>query len=143
MTVAGLVLVRQRPGSAKGTIFLTLEDESGVANIIVWPKIFEALRPIIIGARFIAVTGRLQRESDVVHVVAEKAQDLTRLLSLLSGDGGKVSALARADHVRRPLLLPRPRRPAASPEAGLFDTSAPAASTADLRQVLPKGRNFQ
>ena len=140
VTVAGLVLVRQRPGSAKGTIFLTLEDETGVANIIVWPKVFEVLRPIVIGARFIAVTGRLQRESDVTHVVAEKAEDLTRLLTLLSGLGPEVSALARADEVRRPVLEPRGKRPETLPQ--LFDLAA-AETRATLREVLPKGRNFQ
>ena len=144
VTVAGLVLVRQRPGSAKGTIFLTLEDETGVANIIVWPKVFEALRPIVIGARFIAVTGRLQREGDVVHVVAEKAEDLTRLLTLLSSLGGEVSALARADHVRRPLLLPRTRGPAPAVLPQLFEAPEEATETAQsVRRVLPKGRNFQ
>ena len=145
VTVAGLVLVRQRPGSAKGTIFLTLEDETGVANIIVWPKVFEALRAIVIGARFISVTGRLQREGDVVHVVAEKAEDVTRLLALLSREGAQVSSLARADHVKRPLLPPRARLCApAEAEPGLFGTmDTPPPEAAALRQVLPKGRNFQ
>ncbi len=147
VTVAGLVLVRQRPGSAKGTIFLTLEDETGVANIIVWPKVFEALRPIIIGARFIAVTGRLQRESGVTHVVAEKVEDMTWLLGLLSGlgadlRGDDVTALARADHVRRPLLGPRQTR--TDPEAPtLFADPVASCETAFLQGVLPKGRNFQ
>ena len=58
VTVAGLVLVRQRPGTAKGVIFMTLEDEAGVANLIVWPKAFERLRAIVIGARFVAATGK-------------------------------------------------------------------------------------
>ena len=141
VTVAGLVLVRQRPGSAKGTIFLTLEDETGVANIIVWPKVFEPLRPIIIGARFIAVTGRVQRDGDVVHVVTEKAEDLTRLLGLLSSQGPEVSSLARADEIRRPVLLPRPKRPEREMLPGLF--SEVADPEVALRQVLPKGRNFQ
>ncbi len=66
------MLVRQRPGSAKGVVFMTLEDESGVANVIVWPKVFEKLRPIVIGARFVAVSGRLQNEAGVIHVVAER-----------------------------------------------------------------------
>ncbi len=145
VTVAGLVLVRQRPGSAKGTIFLTLEDETGVANIIVWPKVFEALRPIVIGARFIAITGLLQRESGVVHVVAEKAEDLTRLLSLLSSLGGEVSSLARADEIRRPVILPRGKRPgveaaAAAMMPNLFGDEGQTANA--TRDVLPKGRNF-
>ena len=63
VTVAGLVLVRQRPGTAKGVIFMTLEDETGVANVIVWPKVFERLRAIVIGARFVAATGKLQNEA--------------------------------------------------------------------------------
>ena len=58
VTVAGLVLVRQRPGTAKGVIFMTLEDETGIANTIVWPRIFETFRPVVIGARLVAVTGR-------------------------------------------------------------------------------------
>lgn len=139
--VAGLVLVRQRPGSAKGTIFLTLEDETGVANIIVWPKVFEVLRPVVIGARFIAVTGRLQRESGVVHVVAERAEDLTRELAHLSDFGPDVSSLARADEVRRPLREPRLRRSEALPQ--LFGDVVPPPNGTSLRQVLPKGRNFQ
>ena len=147
VTVAGLVLVRQRPGSAKGTIFLTLEDETGVANIIVWPKVFEVLRPIVIGGRFISVTGRLQREGGVIHVVAEKAEDLTSLLTLLSRLGPGVSALARADEVRRPVLLPRPRRGEREHLPQLFadDPSAEndRSDARSLRQVLPKGRNFQ
>ena len=60
VTVAGLVLVRQRPGSAKGVIFMTLEDEKAIANIIVWQKTFERFRPVVLGARFVRVTGRLQ-----------------------------------------------------------------------------------
>ena len=77
VTVAGLVLVRQRPGTAKGVIFMTLEDETGVANIIVWPKVFERLRALVLGARFVAVTGKLQNESGVIHIIAEQMEDLT------------------------------------------------------------------
>ncbi len=157
VTVAGLVLVRQRPGSAKGTIFLTLEDETGVSNIIVWPKLFEALRPVVIGARFISVTGRVQRdgrgEDGVIHVIADRADDLTRLLGLLSRPG--VSAAGRdaemRDEARPPLRRPVPNgrqaRQAAQRAAEraslpqLFDT-VDNQPEAGLRQVLPKGRNF-
>ena len=72
VTVAGLVLVRQRPGTAKGVIFMTLEDETDIANIIVWPKAFEKNRRTVMTARFLAVRGRLQRAGLVIHVVAEK-----------------------------------------------------------------------
>ena len=93
VTVAGLVLVRQRPGTAGGVIFMTLEDETGVANIIVWPKVFERLRAIVLGARFVAVTGKLQSEQGVIHIVAERMNDLTPMLGLLSEAGPTIGAL--------------------------------------------------
>jgi error-prone DNA polymerase len=77
ITVAGLVLVRQRPGTAKGTVFLTLEDETDIANIIVWPKVFTRHRRIVMNAQFLAVRGVLQRAGLVVHVVAEGFVDLS------------------------------------------------------------------
>jgi error-prone DNA polymerase len=83
VTVAGLVLVRQRPGTAKGVIFMTLEDETDIANIIVWPKAFEQNRRIVMTARFLAVRGRLQRAGLVVHVVAESFVDLSAELPTL------------------------------------------------------------
>ncbi|MGA3302968.1 MAG: error-prone DNA polymerase [Methylovirgula sp.] len=148
VTTAGLVLVRQRPGSANGVIFLTMEDEIGVANAIIWPKVFERLRPIVLGARFIAITGKLQSESGVIHVVAEKAEDLTPLLALLiNGDremAKEISALARADEGKRPyqgdrfpLSAKKERRPAKAFEPQLFDPAPEMLAT-----VLPKGRNF-
>ena len=102
VTVAGLVLVRQRPGSAKGVIFMTLEDETGVANVIVWPKVFERERAKVLGGRFIAVTGRVQNEAGVIHVIADRVDDLTPLLGILSTEGALLSALANADEIRRP-----------------------------------------
>ena len=83
-SVAGLVLVRQRPGSAKGVIFMTVEDETGIANIIVWRKIFQRFRAIVLGARFVRVSGRLQSESGVIHIVADRLEDLTPWLAALS-----------------------------------------------------------
>jgi error-prone DNA polymerase len=83
VTVAGLVLVRQRPGTAKGVIFMTLEDETGIANIIVWPKAFAQNRRTVMTARFLAVRGRLQRAGLVIHVVAERFIDLSAELSVL------------------------------------------------------------
>ncbi|WP_343081291.1 OB-fold nucleic acid binding domain-containing protein [Ostreiculturibacter nitratireducens] len=83
VTVAGLVTVRQRPGTAKGVIFLTLEDETGVANVVVWAKVYERFRRAVIGGRLLRVTGRLQREAGVVHVVAERIEDISDLLDRL------------------------------------------------------------
>ena len=80
MAVAGLTICRQRPGTAKGVIFLTLEDETGVANIVVWAKVFERYRRAVIAGRCLKVTGRVQREGMVIHVVAEVVEDISALL---------------------------------------------------------------
>ncbi|WP_436643763.1 error-prone DNA polymerase [Microbaculum sp. FT89] len=147
LTVAGLVLVRQRPGSARGVIFMTLEDETAVANVIVWPKVFERFRAQVIGARLIAATGRLQNEQNVIHLVAERIDDLTPLLATLGDDGTDLEALARCDEVRRPVpdihekVARRSRLGrllADAPELG-GDLEKLARAT---HAVLPKGRNF-
>ena len=74
--VAGLVLIRQRPGTAKGVTFVTLEDETGIANLVVWPDRFEAARKAVMTSRFLCVEGKVQREGDVIHLVAERFDDL-------------------------------------------------------------------
>jgi DNA polymerase III alpha subunit len=102
VTISGLVTIRQRPGSANGVIFMTIEDETSVANIIVWSRTFERFRPIILGARYIAVSGELQQESGVIHVVAAKLVDLTPLLARLTEDAPAIESRARADGVKRP-----------------------------------------
>ncbi|MEJ2121964.1 MAG: error-prone DNA polymerase, partial [Alphaproteobacteria bacterium] len=112
ITVCGLVLVRQRPGSAKGVIFATLEDETGIANVIVWPPVFERSRRIVLGARLMKVTGRLQREGLVIHIVAETLEDMTPFLLTLSEsdhamDASTEAAMARADEVKRPGVDPK------------------------------------
>jgi len=101
VTVAGLVLVRQRPGTAKGVIFVTLEDETGTCNVVVWAKVYERFRRAVISGRLLRVTGRLQREGRVVHVVADTIEDLSPLLDrlLLPGfapDAGRAPEAARA-----------------------------------------------
>jgi len=138
--VAGLVLVRQRPGSAKGVIFLTIEDETGIANAIVWPKVFETLRPVVMGARFIAVTGRLQNESGVIHVVAERAEDMTPLLSLLSR---QKCEFASPLTVKKYTATEETKQTDAQPT--LFQKEpehTEAKAHAVLKRILPKGRNF-
>ena len=80
VAVAGLVICRQRPGTARGVIFVTLEDETGTANIVVWAKIFERFRRAVISGRCLKVTGRLQRDGEVIHVVAEDVEDISALL---------------------------------------------------------------
>ncbi len=101
--ISGLVTCRQRPGSAKGVVFMTIEDESAVANVIVWPKVFERVRPVVLGARYVAVAGRVQAESGVIHVVADRLEDLTMLLGRLAEQGADIDSLTRADEVRRPV----------------------------------------
>ena len=78
---AGLVLVRQMPRSTKGVMFITIEDETGIANLVIWPKLFERQRRIIRSAGMLAVNGRVQREGDVVHLVAQQLADLSELLA--------------------------------------------------------------
>ena len=99
VAVAGLVLVRQRPGTAKGVIFVTLEDETGVVNVIVWAKVFERFRRAVIAGRLLRVTGRIQRGTGVTHVVAETVEDISDLLdALLQAEGAQ--APLRPDGVR-------------------------------------------
>lgn len=83
VTVAGLVLVRQRPGTANGVIFITLEDETGVCNVIVWRKLYETYRRAVISGRMLRVTGRIQREGAVCHVIAENVEDISFMLDEL------------------------------------------------------------
>ncbi|WP_264997219.1 helix-hairpin-helix domain-containing protein, partial [Komagataeibacter xylinus] len=81
LTVAGLVLVRQRPGSAEGVMFMTLEDETANMNVIIWPDLFDANRRVVLGSQMMAVTGMLQKEGEVVHLVAKEITDLSGLLA--------------------------------------------------------------
>jgi len=112
LSIAGLVLIRQRPGSAKGVVFITLEDETGIANLVVWPDVFEKQRKIVMGARLIAVHGIIQRDpdSDVIHVVARRLEDHTHMLRQLS-DEAMPSTLSQGDAAGswRPPVARHPR----------------------------------
>ncbi|ETD88183.1 error-prone DNA polymerase [Rhodobacter capsulatus] len=110
--VCGLVITRQRPGTASGVIFLTLEDETGVANIVVWPKVYERFRRAVMGGRLLRVTGRLEREGIVVHLIAERIEDLSPRLSELGHplDGAIGQTRPEADDAPR-----TPARPARQP----------------------------
>lgn len=89
LSVAGLVLIRQRPGTSKGVIFMTLEDETGIANAVVWHRVFERFRPIVLGARFARISGRVQVASGVIHIVAERMEDLSARLGTLMEEGSE------------------------------------------------------
>ncbi len=133
VNLAGLVLVRQRPGTASGVIFATLEDETGVANIIIWPKIFERYRRTVLQSRFLAVRGRVQKAEGVIHVVSDWLDDWTHELAGLTdgqyeiGDNG----LAHADEVKRPGEDPRTRS-----LQKLYERQLRAA------RLMPKSRDF-
>ncbi|MDP5084078.1 MAG: error-prone DNA polymerase [Yoonia sp.] len=121
--LAGIVLIRQRPGSAKGVCFITLEDETGVANLVVWPKVMEAYRKVIMRARVIDVKGVVQRDADVIHVVAHHLTDRSDALERLSHDVME-PPLARADEVRKAI----PHDPRGSHPRNV--------------RVIPKSRDF-
>ncbi len=128
--VAGLVLVRQRPGTASGVIFMTLEDETHIANIVVWPRVFESFRAEVLGARLCAVDGRVQNERGVVHVVAERLHDFSPLLAKLSG-GALSPPTARADEVVRP-----------GADARAHPRNVRQNLVTEAARMIPHGRNF-
>jgi error-prone DNA polymerase len=115
LETAGLVLVRQMPGSAKGVIFITIEDETGIANLVIWPKLYERQRRVILSAGMLAVHGRIQREGEVVHLVAHRVSDLS-------------NALASVGH--RDATFPLPH--------GRGDQLRYGSSGPDLRKLPPK-----
>ncbi len=124
---AGIVLVRQMPG-AKGVVFITLSDETGITNVVVWPKLMERFRKEVMGSRLLLVEGRVQKSSDpksVVHLVAERLIDRTQELSRLSEDKLRPQ-LSRADAVAHPKGPERPTR---------------GGHPRDVR-ILPKSRDF-
>ncbi len=123
------MLIRQRPGSASGVIFSTLEDETGIANLIIWPKVFERYRRIVLASRLLGVRGTLQREQGVIHVVARELFDMSAYLNGLSEKhGGNDAFRSPSDQVRH----------------GSEDSrEKPRRAKGALAQVLPKGRNFQ
>lgn len=111
-----LVLVRQRPGSAKGVMFMTLEDETGIVNAVVWPTLFERQRRLVLSASMLAINGKIQREGDVVHLVAQRLFDLPDDLGRL-GERDEQFPLphGRGDEFARGNRAPNPReRPKAA-----------------------------
>ena len=121
LSMSGLVLIRQRPGSAKGVCFITLEDETGIANLVVWPDVFDKQRKIVMGARLMAVHGIIQKDADdgVIHVVARKLEDHSHMLRHLSeelmpstlnqGDGGGSWRPPAGRHPRDVEIIPKSR----------------------------------
>jgi len=123
LAIAGIVLIRQRPGSANGVVFITIEDETGIANLIVWPQILERFRRAALGATLLRCTGKLQREESVIHVVADRLADMTPRLNTLRDRTGE------AEH-----QPPRRRSPLALPER---------VPGYDARDIVITSRNFR
>jgi error-prone DNA polymerase len=132
---AGVVLVRQRPGSAKGVVFMTLEDETGIANIVVWPKVMERFRKEVMGARLILVEGHIQSSPDkVVHLVAERLFDRSRDLAHLADDTlGRKPAVPSGPALIEPLHDDRRQHP---------DNPAQKIRHPRNVHVLPRSRDF-
>ena len=112
LEAAGLVLVRQRPGSAKGVMFITIEDETGIANLVVWVKVFEKYRRIVLSAGMLGVQGRIQREGEVVHLVAHQLTRSVGRTRQRRRAGRSVSACRMAAATNSITAVPRPIRAA-------------------------------
>lgn len=149
--IAGLVLVRQQPGSAKGVIFMTLEDETGVANAIVWKKVFEKYRAVVMGARLVKIYGKLQSQSGVIHTVVEHIEDMTPLLGILQRETKRFGVSERSDEVLRATQDHRQRKEADSLARDNLlrkigerrpSERAKDGDIAETASVMPRGRNF-
>jgi error-prone DNA polymerase len=129
-------------------IFMSIEDETGLGNVIVWTKTFEAFRPIVIGARLVRVHGKLQKQDQVIHVVASRIEDLTPRLAELSELGPTISGLSHVDEVKRPVHdRPDSRKPSRRAANMLHDMPDLLQQYEDLAKAsakhMPPGRNFQ
>ena len=130
--VAGLVLVRQRPGTAGGVCFITIEDETGVANLVVFQNLFETYRKEILQSKLLMVEGKLQKERDVIHVIVKRCYDLTKLLKKLTPSNNENLPL---------LTLARPDEKDGTP----FPAENKPTQIREKAQteMFPKGRNFR
>jgi error-prone DNA polymerase len=143
----GVVLVRQKPGTASGVVFVTIEDETGIANLVVWPRIAAAHRPALMGARLLAVSARVQRAGEVVHLVVERMADRSADLGLLSEDAARAMgtrAIARADEVLSP--TGEDRRGTPGRMAGPQDPAPhrrPRPTHPREERILPGSRDFR
>ena len=133
VSVAGVVLVRQQPGTAKGVIFMTIEDETGIANVVIWAKTMARYRRVVMASRLVVIRGRIQRKDNIIHIVAARLEDRTEWLSLLSESGREAMSvsIAHADEVLRP--GPGSARPKEAPRWAGHPRN---------ERILPKSRDF-
>ena len=140
--VGGVILVRQRPGSAKGVVFMTLEDETGVCNAVVWPKTLERFRKVVMTARMIVITGRIQRHENIIHVVSGRLEDTSDWLLELSEHGRDLRLpIAHADEVLRPEPGSQRSSAAAPPRLARHPRTGRTIPKR-LATMLPKSRDF-
>ena len=131
LMAAGLVLVRQKPGSANGVMFATLEDETGIVNAVIWPSLYERQRQVILSASMLAINGKIQREGEVVHLVAQRLFDLSSDLGKLGGVGNIPLPQAREHDAG---LAKPAERPQANP--------SPMPRESEMEMLKLKARNF-
>ena len=129
---AGAVIVRQRPGTAKGVVFMTLEDETGIVNAIVWPKVMARYRKAVMAGRLMLIRGKIQRTEEIIHLIADEVEDVSHLLATLMEDAPGASSItvyrgaAPRRHPRDVRIIAKDKR-----------------VIARARQVLPKSRDFR
>jgi error-prone DNA polymerase len=161
VAVAGLIVVRQQPGSAKGVVFMTLEDETGIVNAIVWPKMMEKYRAVVLGARLVLLRGQVQKADGVTHVVAHHLEDATHMLGgLLEASAGpgpdlpgvtgtaaimEMGGIANADEMRRPVMESRSRGKMKAEMKRILKDAPELRQDYEriAKKAMPKGRNFQ
>ncbi|MEM9500934.1 MAG: error-prone DNA polymerase [Pseudomonadota bacterium] len=140
--VAGVVLTRQRPGSAKGVCFITLEDETGVINLVIWPDLKERQRKVVMGARLMEVRGRVEYDDEVIHVIAHHMSDATDQLYSLSDDMLN-APIARADHVNSPLVGRKtPPEKQGVKTRDMIDELPNVSGHPRDHRIIPKSRDF-
>ena len=123
-------------------MFETIEDETGIANVIVWPKVFEKYRTIVLASRFVGIRGRLQSEDGVIHLVAEHLEDLTHLLVDIAGEAEQMGGLANADEVKNPSQDIRQKIKPATRLPKVLKASPTRHAATQTTRALPGGRNF-
>jgi error-prone DNA polymerase len=138
--IAGVVLVRQQPGTAKGVIFMTTEDETGIANIVIWSKVMQTYRKVVMRARLVLVKGVIQRTEDIIHVVARELVDLSGDLALLSDDDMR-PPLSPADVGRHP-NREDPRGSPKRSEIRRAETEVERRRHPRNVRIIPKSRDF-
>ena len=129
MAYAGAVIVRQRPGTARGVVFMTLEDETGIVNAIVWPNVMARYRKAVMAGRLMLIRGKIQRTEEIIHLIADEVEDVSHLLATLVEDAPGAS----------PITIYRGVAPPGQSRRHPRDVRI----IAKTRPILPKSRDFR